>query len=176
MSQKYSLPCQCGGMVAVETRQAGESVVCDACGKPLDVPKLRELRQLDVLDEVPSGKTKRKWSELEGALFVMGTLALLIAAASAGYTYLLRSQLDVRKPDPADIQFSRDMDEIPLDQSWELWKQYKEKTIQARDTPYHVRAQEMVDRLNRWLIAFAGIAAVGSVSIIFAMLRITFLR
>lgn len=110
---------------------------------------------------------------MDGILFVVGMLALLIAGASAGFTYRLRAQLDVRKPDPTDIRFSRDMDEIPLDQSWELWKQYKTKTIEARATPYHVQAQEMVDRLNRWLLAFTVIAAVGTLSIVFAMLRIS---
>ena len=173
MSQKYALPCQCGQTFAVDVRQAGETVTCGGCGKPLEVPKLREIRQLAVIQPETATKHRRSWSALEGSLFAGGLLALVIAVGAIGYTYFWKSQWDVSKPDISQIEFRHDIQDIPLTNSWDLWQDYKKKRIDSRPTPYHIFAQNRVAELDRWIWGFGILAVVGGLHIVAcAVLRI----
>ena len=52
---KYLVPCVCGRQHAVDTGQAGESLVCE-CGATVAVPTLRQLRELPpAREESPAG-------------------------------------------------------------------------------------------------------------------------
>ena len=56
-SMRYLLPCSCGQSVGVEFRQAGGQVRC-ACGRVLEVPSLRTIRQLEP-EVAPPGRRGR---------------------------------------------------------------------------------------------------------------------
>ncbi|TWT30164.1 hypothetical protein KOR34_47220 [Posidoniimonas corsicana] len=82
MATKHLLPCDCGKSIRVEPSQAGDRVVCE-CGAELDVPPLRQLRDLplDVQPgDAPSARGGGEWSFRAGVL----TAGLLIAAVLAG--------------------------------------------------------------------------------------------
>lgn len=166
MSQQYALPCQCGEHVPVETRQAGETVVCSKCGNPLEVPKLRDMQQLEIIQPVSAKRAKRAWSFAEGSLFAGGLLVIAIAAGAYGYTAWLKQQIDVKQPDSNDILFRHDIDDIPLTSSWDLWKEYQKKHVESRPTPYFVLAREKVVELDRWLLAISVVAGVGGASVV----------
>src|SRR4051812_15575201 len=73
MSQQFLLPCSCGQKVRVANAQAGGQVGC-VCGKSLNVPTLRGIRQLEPAPVEAQGKAAPTWSRVHGALFACGLL------------------------------------------------------------------------------------------------------
>ncbi len=86
MSQKFALKCTCGATIPVEIRQAGESISCQ-CGVTLEIPKLRDLRQLEPVAEQTVARPRAGWSMLQGSLFVVGLCALVLSAGSAVFVW-----------------------------------------------------------------------------------------
>ena len=60
MSICYLLPCSCGNSVPVESHQAGGSVNC-TCGQSLNVPSLRDLRELPTKASGKIVRSKSQW-------------------------------------------------------------------------------------------------------------------
>lgn len=76
----FLLPCAgCRQVIEVVAGQAGGQVVC-GCGRPNDVPKLRELSGLPLKSTVPDGG-ERRWG-LPQALMLAGLFSCLVAAAA----------------------------------------------------------------------------------------------
>ncbi len=166
MSQKYALPCTCGSTIVVEPRHAGGTMTCEQCGKTVDVPKLREIRNLEPVQEEARRK-RTGWSRAQGNVFVFGLLCLVIAAGSAYYTFAHRMHFDeVEKPQIEQIRFQLDIDDITLVDSWEFWKKAKGAQIASRPTPYYVEARKQVARMDQFLKFFGGLAAVGLVAMV----------
>lgn len=95
MSQQYLLPCPCGQTIPIEISQAGRSVTCASCGESIEVPTMREIRQLEPVelpaDEAPSGE----WTTLRNSLFAGGfaiTTIALIFTAICLYKYVTLSK------------------------------------------------------------------------------------
>lgn len=84
MAVKYLLPCGCGENVQVDISQAGSTIPC-VCGRELEVPTMRGLRELAQVetDTTPKGD----WSPTQGASFSLGLLLLLIGIGITGYAY-----------------------------------------------------------------------------------------
>jgi len=164
MSQKYALPCcDCGTVLAVEVRHAGSTMTCDKCGRSLDVPKLREIKRLEPVQEITSTK-QTAWTQLQGVLFALGLLMLAVAASSSLYTYKYRSSFDgITKPADEEIHFDLDIQEISLVDSWKTWNQFKVIKLDSRQTPLHVYARERIATLNKYLMLFAALAGSGAV-------------
>ncbi|MBN2578245.1 MAG: hypothetical protein JXB10_04570 [Pirellulales bacterium] len=116
MSLKYYLPCKCGERLIVEPRQAGEIVVC-RCGQSLEVPTLRQLRNLDPLIEEVAA-TPSTWG-LGQSLILLGVVILL---GGVGLAYLF-----VREPpqNPFGGKSPEVIHEIaqnlPPAESWRMW-------------------------------------------------------
>lgn len=100
----YLLSCSCGQQTRVSSVQAGETVRC-ACGVPLPVPSMRELRGLPLAADEQAGKTRRGsvWEDRHRVAFVL-VLAAIAALAGAGY---LAAQL----PPPERQTTPQDVDE-----------------------------------------------------------------
>ena len=160
MSLKYALTCACSQVAPVEVGQAGGTVSCTACGAVLEVPKLRELRQLSELQS-SDAPPRASWSPVQGSLFVSGLLAIVIAAGAALYTSNYRMKYDATRPDPSSFRFQYDLQDIPLIDSWQLWKKFETMKIESRPTPYHVLARQKVQQLDRWLTIYAALAVAG---------------
>ena len=171
MSQTFALTCSCGSTVPVSVKQAGSTVVCPACSNVIDVPKLRDIRQLEPIESPTERRTRGNWSGLQGLLFVLGFLCMAIAAGSSYYTFAHRLHYDeVEKPQPEQIEFEHDINLITLVDSWETWKQFKDANLAGRPTPYYVYAQEQVERMDGWLKIFGIVATVGLILMLFSFL------
>lgn len=98
----YLLSCSCGQQTRVSSVQAGETVRC-ACGAPLQVPSMRELRALPLAADEQVGKTRRGtvWEDRHRVAFLF-VLVAIAALAGAGY---LAAQLPPpeRQATPQDI-------------------------------------------------------------------------
>jgi len=174
MSQKFAVPCPCGDSVLVDVRQAGDQVQCSKCQQTIEVPPLRELKQLEpvaVSEPVSVAGSDTSWSGLPGALFALGLLSLVIASAAGYYTYATRSRMvEWATPPQEKIQFELDIQDISLVDSWETWKDFNKIQLSRRPQPVHVMAQSRVTELNNWLRFFGGLATVGLVSMIVSFL------
>ncbi len=152
----------------MEIRQAGESISCQ-CGVTLDIPKLRDLRQLEPVAEQTVARPRAGWSMLQGSLFVVGLCALVLSAGSAVFVWSYRQQFDTSKPDLTDIKFERDLDGLSLDDTWRLWKAYSQQEIELRPTPYHVMAKGKVAQLDRTLSFWGVLAAFGAIALLLSL-------
>jgi hypothetical protein len=115
--------------MAVEPRQAGETVVC-ACGQKIEVPtflKLRELEKVVLKDESP----RAVWSH--GQRLILVGIALILCWSGWAYYLLFRIG---PPPDPLSGKTPELVRELaqklsPLG-SWHLWLIYRNRGINPR--------------------------------------------
>jgi hypothetical protein len=78
----YLLPCPaCSQKLTVSVAQAGQSVLC-SCGQSLEVPPLRDLRQLELATDADGPQSS--WNRRKGLVF-LGCTVMAICAIVAGY-------------------------------------------------------------------------------------------
>jgi hypothetical protein len=164
MSQQYLLPCDCGRKCRVDAAQAGGTVACD-CGKSLYVPTLRGLKQLEpapfekALDRsVPA----RNWSPLRGALFSLGLLVAVVAAAVGAFTLLQHSivaKFTVDRTAAYVEHDARQIDRLPAADSLDLFRHWQAEGLGEQVAPDWVQAQRVADMLRRRMI-LCGVAVV----------------
>jgi hypothetical protein len=129
LSTKYLLPCQCGQRLAVEPRQAGETVVC-ACGRTLEVPTFLQLKQLEKV--VAKAESRRiVWSHGQRLIFV-GTALILGWAIWADYLLYWKgppvNNLSGRSP-----EFIREaVQQMTPVQTWHQWFALRAQGIDPR--------------------------------------------
>ena len=83
----YLLPCSCGRGIAVEPRQAGETVRCE-CGQALTVPTMREVQNLrpgPIADAMPAAR-EGAWGKPQ-RFIATGLVVVLLAAIAAAILY-----------------------------------------------------------------------------------------
>ncbi len=100
----YLLPCTCGQKTRVSTAEAGRSVHC-VCGARLDVPSMRELRELAPAEPVAASRRARSmaaWSNRHRVAFVL-LLAALGCLTLVGYL-ALRLPPELSEPSPQEVE------------------------------------------------------------------------
>ncbi len=133
----YLVPCpKCGKQLAVELGMSGETLRCE-CGAPVEVPKLRVLRDMPRTDEVDEGPG---WTWRHGVL-VLG--AMLAAFGISMGLYLVRNQYDMQ-PDRAWDEWSKSSS--PAD-DWKMWHYFQRDGISGgmnpRPHPSQLQSQYM---------------------------------
>lgn len=122
---KYLLPCQCSLHIPIDVSQAGQSVVCQ-CGQVVEVPTMREVRQLPSVEEESDTREKPAWTRRQGVLFVSGMSVALVASLVALYCWNWRSALYVKEPIITEASLNRfydEIDEMPIDVFLEEWSE-----------------------------------------------------
>ncbi len=102
---RYLLPCSCGAKIAVEPRQAGQTVHC-ACGKSLTVPTMLEMAKLEraeAAEDRAQGKNPPAWG-VPQILIVLGIVGLLVAGAFAAIAVHLRPPPRIGDLNPETVQ------------------------------------------------------------------------
>jgi len=131
---RYLVACTCGRQHTVETRQAGETIVCE-CGATVAVPTLRQLRQLP---EAGAGRAEAAGSATaaaDGAAAGWGarqrviTVCLLLAAVALAVVGVSR-MLERPVPKLDTVEYTKGVERVIANltpvQAWELWqKQYE---------------------------------------------------
>jgi hypothetical protein len=164
MTVKYLLTCTCGQDVAVTTTQAGSDVPCP-CGKSLPVPTLLQLKQLPQVQEDQPKTPAKKWTPLQGGVFVAGAVVTLVALGTAGYLAWQRSQLKTEKPKIAGkLDYIADTRKRSMDELWEYWEVLSDEKLWPRRRPripiYAIdRKKDAV--LRRYLSVAVGVALAG---------------
>ncbi|MGA2797531.1 MAG: hypothetical protein ABSE63_08145 [Thermoguttaceae bacterium] len=86
MNTTYLLPCSCGRKIAVQLRQAGETVKCE-CGNSIDVPTLSNIKKLERFQSPAEPKTVQSYWTFEHGLIFAGGLVILVAIGLGGWLY-----------------------------------------------------------------------------------------
>ncbi len=158
MSSKYLLPCRCGQQIAIEPRQAGETVVC-RCGATLPTPRMLEIMALEPVpaesDPPPSG-VGWGWRQRTKLLGVI----LLSATIIAGVMLLLSRPVSrFEGLSPEEVQ--RNAHKLTPSQTWDQWQFYKRGLDRRTDTVY---ARKM--KSYRVWLAATGVLALAGVGLI----------
>jgi hypothetical protein len=85
----YLLPCSCGRKVAIEPRQAGQSIGCP-CGASILAPTMREIRVLEPADRTGAeNQGPAPWGLPQG-LVLLGSCILVLVAGWTAFMVLAR--------------------------------------------------------------------------------------
>lgn len=164
MSERYRLPCPCGHETIIEPPQAGESVWCAGCGKDVEVPTLRGIRQLARAEEAAKGSAAASgWSPQQGVLYVIGLLLFLIPAGVIAYLLYMNSRLPTEQPDVANIQYQFDFDSLTPERSLEAWEYFATDNLETRSEPMFLWARNLSNRLMIGVAVLAALSFLGLV-------------
>ncbi len=121
MAAQYLLPCDCGATTPVETNQAGNTVIC-SCGKQLEVPSLRAIRELAPhgVDDAARGY---EWNPAAGLIFVGGMFLAFIGAGVALFMHINSVQAVSFELPPEDevAAWVAEIDSAPPEELFNMW-------------------------------------------------------
>jgi hypothetical protein len=173
LPSKYLLPCPCGERLAIEPRQAGETVVC-ACGQVLEVPTFLQLRQLEKMvlkEESP----RTAWS-LGQRLLLAGSAMILCWGIWAGYLLFFKgppeNPLSGRPPEVIRELVQK---MTPL-QTWHQWLIFRIRGIDPRqDWAKRNYLEKIASYKMLWIIS-APVFCLGAAFIVSGIVVIRFQR
>ena len=168
---KYLVDCACGRQHTVETRQAGESLVCE-CGTTVPVPTLRQLRQLPEAraETASTAASGPAWGGRQRAI----TVSLLLAAVCLAVVGVSRS-LEMPVPILDTAAYTKNVDRLvgtmsPL-QAWERWQDTYEPLRTTGFEVYKHPAEAAIEKSLTWhhgvqLIALGLAALCGAIAVV----------
>ena len=156
---QYQLPCECGQFVLIVPTQAGESVVCE-CGRKLQVPALRAIRQLACVQDSAPSPAPPRWTYAQGLVFACGVLVILLSLLSAGYSHLQRVQFAVTPPSEEIVAgFVGEVDSWSPDEQFKFWNESWDHPFPPGVSPMVVFQREAAAYHRAMLYSFAAMAA-----------------
>jgi hypothetical protein len=168
---KYLVDCTCGRQHTVETRQAGESMVCE-CGATVPIPTLRQLRQLPEASAATAGiaASGPTWGGRQRTI----TVSLLLAAVFLAVAAMSRS-LEVPVPVLDPVAYTKNVDRLvgtmtPL-QAWERWQDTYEPLRTTGFEVFKHPAEKLMTQALTWhkgvqRIALGLAAVCGAVAVV----------
>jgi len=162
---KYLLPCEkCGEKTPIDVNQAGQQIACQ-CGQMLEIPSLRGIRELDVLevlDDAGTAAPRTSWNPGRGIVFVGGLVVCLFGLAVLSLAGLNWKHIIV--PDRPTTNFERigvEIDAMTPAQAWDEWGRLRTDGIGRYRPPIHVLAQDAVDFWRTVMVVAACVAVAG---------------
>lgn len=169
MADKFLLPCpECGKSTPVSASQAGSTLPCD-CRAVLEVPTIRQMRQLEPLQETRE-EASSEWTARSGAIF-LGVFLTIVTAAPG--IYLIASWPEAPQRDvPKSVAMAdAALTEMPVDRTWLYW--YNE--VELRGLVVEPGNEELAylesTKRRRWF-CFVGFGAAG-ISLIFLLAAVS---
>jgi hypothetical protein len=159
---KYLLPCdKCGEKTPIDVNQAGQQATC-RCGQMLEIPSLRGIRELEVLDDVGTSVSRSAWSVGRRVVFVIGLVVCVIGLAVLCIAIINRTQIEVPERPVANFEeISAEMDAMTPAQAWDEWTQLRAEGLGHYYPPNYVRAQRAVSVLRTFMVVSASVAIAG---------------
>ncbi|MEC7502024.1 MAG: hypothetical protein VX970_09865 [Planctomycetota bacterium] len=127
MGHKKKLLCtSCGQTLNIDSTQAGSTLNC-ACGKPIQVPTLREIAQLPDADAAERTRTHslRRWTRTQGILFAIGAVCLLLSAVTATLLFANLPSLQLTGRAGKVAALDQQLDRLSASETHELWLYYR---------------------------------------------------
>ena len=116
---RYLLPCSCGKSIAVSVSQAGDKVHCE-CGQELEVPTLRQLREL--APEQTDSTESASWGFRQGVITLGLILASLMAATSGWFYATQPTPLQPFDASAWTEKVEEDLAVVDSPLAWSLWQ------------------------------------------------------
>ena len=115
--KKYLLPCTCGQKNEVDSNQSGLTIKC-ACGAEMEVPTMRGLAQLQVVEGAAdsSAAAAPAWGPGQGSMF-LGIVLTLGGLVALGMVMTTRPQWKVHSD-----QIAVHVDKLSVEQLWHHWQ------------------------------------------------------
>jgi hypothetical protein len=157
VSAKYLLPCRCGQQVVIETRQAGQTVVCP-CGESLPVPTMLEIIALEPAPEESLSTSNGEGWGWPQRLLLLGGACLLAGMLFALLFWLDRPIAPIDTLDPEYVR--RSAEKLPPSVTWHYWAMMKQGLDRRIDQRY---ADLMT--IYHFKQTFAGILVLAGVSL-----------
>jgi hypothetical protein len=163
MSDKYLLPCRCGNQLAVELRQAGETLTC-SCGAMVQAPTMLEIAKLEVAPPESVPPHPRSVWGLMHRLRLAGGVLIAVALIGGICLWLLRPISRFDTIDPEQIRTSAKR-MTPM-QTWDAWEMMRQGLDRRTDQRY---AAALL-RFRTWEVAIGVVALTGAALIGVAMI------
>jgi hypothetical protein len=169
MAAQYLLPCECGKTTPIDTSQAGSSVAC-VCGKQLEVPSLRVIRELTPSDQTTDAD-KYLWNPIAGLTFAIGVIIALVGGGVAVYSSFYASQMKEYKSPPKEVVDAWiaevDIDNAPPEELLTMWNTAKRMGLGEHRKSTLILAHEAIERSERYrniglIVVACGLAFAGS--------------
>lgn len=127
--KKYFLACTCGQQAEVDSSQAGLTIKCP-CGADLEVPTMRGLAQLPVVEAQPASTAAETpaWGPGQGLMF-LGIVIALCGLIALGLVLPTRPQWKV----PME-QIAVQVEGMPVEHLWAHWQELR-KGLTSGDDP-----------------------------------------
>lgn len=151
----FLLPCPCSERVSVTAGQAGGRATCPACGRSIDVPRLRDLAAYAVVPVAASGPPR---SGLGRGLLVAGSALAAVAALVALALVPIGGLLFPQPPTPAEIRAA--VAAAPMPQIYEGWQSMARSGVGRPPSQEELRLQQFAANsvtVGRLLWGVAGI-------------------
>jgi hypothetical protein len=152
VSAKYLLPCPCGQQVVVDTRQAGQTILC-SCGASLPAPTFLEMTALEPApSQSVSEPAAATWNWQRRVRF-LGTVLVLIAFAGGVWLYVRRPISRTIPPE----RIRQIAHSLPPSRTWDIWETMKQGLDRRTDQKY----ADAIERFHVWQVAVALVALAG---------------
>ncbi len=158
MATKYLLPCTCGKKIPVESRQAGEEILCD-CGLRLTAPTMLSMRKLEPLpSESVNGGAMEPWGARQRMMLV-GCVIFLGFIAWASVLFL-------GQPEPPAPEIDREtiasqVERFSPARAWRAWHIQRAMGLDRSATGRVTGYEEQSLQYHTWLTVAACGALVG---------------
>jgi hypothetical protein len=160
---KYKLPCSCGQTIPIEVSQAGQTVRCN-CGADVEVPAMRLIRSLPIVEAVGSAKPSvdSPWPIVSSLLFAVGMLLFVGGLGVAGYYQWGRTNLFTEevKWDNLEESHAR-IDSFTISEAWEGWTVLRDGSIGPYTPPVFVVHRFVSEYWLKHVLGSLIVAAVG---------------
>lgn len=159
--RQFIVPCECSAGVPVTAGQAGGRAVCSACGRSVDVPRLRELvRAAESSAAAGAIRSAPAWNVARG-LAVAGAAVAVVAALAALAIVPVGSRFFPQPAAPEVIRAAAKA--APIGEVLAAWKSMATTGVQRPPTVEEQRLQQFTATGSRieallWAIAAAGAA------------------
>lgn len=156
--RSYLVPCACSARTPVTAGQAGGRIVCQGCGRALDVPRLRDLTpfaaqsdRAEVLDRTAPGR----------GMLVAGTVIAVVAAALALSLVRVGGSFFPQPPRPEVIRAA--IAAAPLPDIQLAWQSLAVTGLHRPPTAEELRLEQFAAHASGVTVFLWGVAAVGAV-------------
>lgn len=148
-------------------QQAGTRLPC-TCGQTVEVPTLRGLRSLPVLEEAAAPR-KPTWTLIRGVCFNLAVITMLLGLFFVSTSWLRLRPLNLEKPEVRLQPILDQVDQLTPLQAWEEWSKVREMKLADRPPPMYLLARTYARSLRSYLVVGGIMAALGGVGMIWVL-------
>jgi hypothetical protein len=174
---KHLLTCECGEKVPVDIGQAGGQVTC-SCGRPLNVPTLRNLKQLPVAETPASAVAGQAPWNIKKGFVAAGLILAGILVAYAAWNHFSEPVVPQFDPSVRSAAVEQGLEKMTPAESWDMWVQvYRplaDKGFGVFEYPHKAAIEEHIAQrrvLQATLLVVAAVLAITSLAIAYFWLK-----